>query len=508
MGLTLLTERHSEEIVGVISCFDRILIQGTLPGLCYAQGMTSYLYAHNIRIFDYPRFAQPLRDALRDNAERLAAENGLTIQFIRRTQSFRKEDKVQEMLRQRGDHPGLVCIFSAMEPCSSYQPWHDKQTGKTYLRPDDGKCLHYYFYFIDPELGLCYVRVPTWCPFRLQVYLNGHHWLARRLSRKGIDHTLLDNAFSQIEDFARAQRLADDWPVEKLHRQLDQFAARYCPVIRQLEVRYHWSLNQVEFATDLIFRRQPDLQAIYGNLTRTAIHTVKPDNVATFLGRKLYGHYQDEVGNRYNIRIEGTRIKHIMGPAAIKMYDKFGHILRLETTVNDVSFFQHYRTVEQRDGTPVTKWAPMKKSIYSLPALREAMQAANRRYLEFLSTLDDRSAGQDALQKVSEPVREKERSYRGLNFFSAADQTLIEALARGEFHLRGLQNKTLRSHLGEPTSGQVSRLLKRLRLHGLVKKVGHTYRYYLTGFGKRVIASGLKLKNLVLIPHLALAPAR
>src|SRR3970040_1687558 len=210
MGLTLLTERHSEEIVGVISCFDRILIQGTLPGLCYAEGMTGYLYARQIRIFDYPRFAQPLRDALRDNAERLAAENGLTIQFIRRTQSFRKEDKVQEMLRQRGDHPGLVCIFSAMEPCSSYQPWHDKQTGKTYLRPDDGKCLHYYFYFLDEELGLCYVRVPTWCPFRLQVYLNGHHRLARRLSRRGIDHTLLDNAFSQIEDFARAQRLADD----------------------------------------------------------------------------------------------------------------------------------------------------------------------------------------------------------------------------------------------------------------------------------------------------------
>ena len=279
-------------------------------------------------------------------------------------------------------------------------------------------------------------------------------------------------------------------------------------MIRQLEVRYHWSLNQVEFATDLVFRRQQDLQAIYGNLTRTAIHTVKPDNVATFLGRKLHGNYQDEMGNRYNVRIEGTRIKHTMGPAALKMYDKFGHILRLETTVNNVSFFQHYRTVEQRDGAAVTKWAPMKKSIYSLPALREAMQAANRRYLEFLSTLDDRSAGRDALRKVSEPVREQERCYRGLNFFSAADQTLLEALARGEFQLRGLQNKTLRPHLGEPTSGQVSRLLKRLRLHGLVKKVAHTYRYYLTWFGKRVIASGLKLKNLVLIPHLALAPAR
>jgi hypothetical protein len=508
MGLQLLSERRSDRIAGVLSCYDRMLIQGTLPGLCYAEGMTGYLYGHRVRIFDYPRWAQPLREALRENAERLAAENGLEIEFIRRAKSFRKEDKIHQVLQQRGEHPGLVWIFSTLEPCSTYRPWHDKTTGKTYLRPDDGKCLHYYFYFIDEELGLCYVRVPTWCPFRLQIYLNGHHRLACRLKRKQIGHTRLDNAFLQIEDLERSQKIADDWPVEKLHRKLDEWAERYCPVIRQFEVRYHWSLEQVEFSTDLLFRRPEDLQAIYGPLTRTAIHTVKPDNVATFLGRKLSPLYQGEIGNRFNIRIEGTRIKHTLGPVAIKMYDKFGLILRIETTVNDVSFFPHYRTVEQRDGRTVTQWARMKKSIYSLPALREALQAANRRYLEFLSTLDDPSAGIDRLQKVSEPVRENERSYAGLNFFSAADQSLIETLARGEFNLRGFQNKSLRAHLRENTSGQVSRLLKRLRLHGLVKKVGHTYRYYLTSLGRHIIATGLKLKNLVLIPQLAIAPSR
>jgi hypothetical protein len=508
MGLQLLSERRSDRIAGVLSCYDRMLIQGTLPGLCYAEGMTGYLYGHRVRIFDYPRWAQPLREALRENAERLAAENGLEIEFIRRAKSFRKEDKIHQVLQQRGEHPGLVWIFSTLEPCSTYRPWHDKTTGKTYLRPDDGKCLHYYFYFIDEELGLCYVRVPTWCPFRLQIYLNGHHRLACRLKRKQIGHTRLDNAFLQIEDLERSQKIADDWPVEKLHRKLDEWAERYCPVIRQFEVRYHWSLEQVEFSTDLLFRRPEDLQAIYGPLTRTAIHTVKPDNVATFLGRKLSPLYQGEIGNRFNIRIEGTRIKHTLGPVAIKMYDKFGLILRIETTVNDVSFFPHYRTVEQRDGRTATQWARMKKSIYSLPALREALQAANRRYLEFLSTLDDPSAGIDRLQKVSEPVRENERSYAGLNFFSAADQSLIETLARGEFNLRGFQNKSLRAHLRENTSGQVSRLLKRLRLHGLVKKVGHTYRYYLTSLGRHIIATGLKLKNLVLIPQLAIAPSR
>jgi len=163
VGLILLTERYAPQIAGVLSCWDRILVFGTLPKVCFAEGMTSYLYEHKIRIFDYPRFAEPFRNVLRENAERLAGENGVEIEFLRK-RNVRKEDRVKQILTKRGNHPGLVCILSAMEPCSTYKPWHNKNTGKTYLLPDDGKCLHYYFYFIDEELGLGYVRVPTWLP--------------------------------------------------------------------------------------------------------------------------------------------------------------------------------------------------------------------------------------------------------------------------------------------------------------------------------------------------------
>jgi len=171
VGLTLLTERHEHQIAGVLGCWDRVLIFGTLPKICYAEGMTSYLYERKVRIFDYPKFAEPFRNQLRENAERLAADNGIEIEFLCH-RKVRKEDRVQEILAQRGEHPGLVCILSAMEPCSTYKPWHNKSTGKTYLLPDDGKCLHYYFYFLDQELGLGYVRVPTWLPCRLQATLT------------------------------------------------------------------------------------------------------------------------------------------------------------------------------------------------------------------------------------------------------------------------------------------------------------------------------------------------
>jgi hypothetical protein len=504
MGLTLLTERHANQIAGVLACYDRILVFGTLPNICFAEGMTSYLYAHKVRIFDYPRFAQPFREQLRENAERLAAENGMEIQHIRK-KNIRKEELVQAALAKRGSHPGLVVIFSAMEACPTYQPWHNKQTGKTYLKPDDGKCLHYYFYFLDEELGLTYVRVPTWLPCRLQVYFNGHSWLAAQLRKRKIPHQLLDNAFVEIGDWKEAQRMADDWKAKRIHTKLDEFAQRFCPIFRSFGVHYHWSLDQAEYATDIVFHRQADLQPLYANLTRTAIHAVKPDNIATFLGKKLHGNYQDEMGNRYNIRIEGTRIKHTMGPVSIKLYDKFGLILRIETTVNDVSFFKHYREVEHRDGSKEMKYADMRKTIYSLPALRELLLAANRRYLEFLSAIEDDTAGIDKLNKIARAVEENGRSYRGFNFFDDDDQQLFQSLLRGEFNISGFQSRSLRLRLPGMTSGQISRLLKRLRVHGLIKKIGKTYKYYLTSFGKQAMTLGLKLKELHIIPQLSTA---
>ena len=508
MGVELLTERYKDQIAGILSCYDRIIVQGTVPGWCYASGMTDYFYKHQIRIFDYAKWAEPLREALRQNMERLAADNAIEIEFVRSKKSFRKEYRVKEILSKRGDHPGVVCILSAMEPCGSYKPWHDKKTHKTYLKPDDGKCLHYYVYFIDEDLGLCSLRVPTWCPFRLQFYCNGHGVLARQMSQRNIEYRVLDNAFGWIADFEQAQKLANQFRVEMLHRKLDGFADRYCPVVKPFALNYHWSLDQVEFATDIVFQRQSDLQAIYERLTRTAIHTVKPDNIATFLGRKLNGNYQDEMGNRFNTRIEGTRLKHTMGPVSIKMYDKFRLILRIETTVVNVSFFKHYRQVEHRDGTCSMAWAEMKKSIYSLAPLRELLLAANRRYLEFISTLEDDKVGTDKLHKISQPVQEKDRFYRGFNLFDPEDEELFEALSSGEFNISGFQNKDLRSRVKGKNTGQVSRLMKRLRTHGVAKKIGRTYKYYLTDLGKQIITLGLKLKNLYVIPELSAVAAR
>ncbi|MHB1421142.1 MAG: MarR family transcriptional regulator [Bacillota bacterium] len=499
----LLTERYSEKIAGVISCYDRVVIQGTLPGWCFDGGMTAFLNANKIRIFDYPQFANALREDIRFHAEAIAAENNLEIEFIRKINAFRKDDRIKKILAERGTEPGLVHIFSAMEKCTSYKPWHDKTTGKTSLKYDSGKCLHYYFYFIDKEYGLCYLRVPTWCPFRLQFYFNGHNLLATKLSRQGISYELRENAFLKIDNWEQAQSLSDSIRVEDLHQALDILASRYVPFLQRYGLSYRWSIMQAEYATDIVFKKQADLGPLYETLVRTAVHSVKPENIASFLGQKLHWNYQGEMGNNFNTRILGTRIKHQMGEVSIKMYDKFGIVLRIETTTNDVSQFRHYREVQHFDGSKESKVAPMKKNIYSLYILAQLLKESNRRYLEFISTFDDPSDGIKKLAKISDSVKEDDRSYKGFNFFSQADQKLFEVLARGEFNIRGFQNKMVRKFIPDLSPATVSRILKRLLLHGLIKKVARTHKYYLTKLGKAVITTGLKTRALFIIPSLA-----
>lgn len=503
MAKAQLVERYAGKIRGNLACFDRIVLTGNLPDIGHPEAMTKHLAGKGVRVFDFAAWAKPLSDEIHLHAEKLAKEYGLTIEYVAKPRSFRKEERIKALVDKRGSDPGLVHIFKVIESCTEFRPWHDKPSGKTFLRRKEGKCIHYYFYFIDPEMGLCYLRIPTWAPFRLQFYFNGHGLLASRLGEHGIGFDLRDNAFVSIADWTGAQELADKLDPAWLHRRLDGFVRHFCPIARHFRAPYYWSFMQVEYALDIVFHRQAELAPIYDTLIRTAVHAVKAPDVATFLGRKLTDRTPDEVGNNFETRIQGTRIRHHMGWASIKMYDKFALILRIETVCNDVSFFRHYRRVESPNRPPQTKLAPMRRSIYSLKPLQDAMAAANRRYLDFISTLDDPSGGIPHLDRVSRPTRKGHRSHRGFNLFTDADLRVFEAILQGQFNICGFRNKDLRQALSGTTPTQVSRLLLRLRLHGLVRKIPHQTRYFLTRLGRLVATAALGLRAFFVIPQLA-----
>jgi DNA-binding MarR family transcriptional regulator len=502
MAAVALTDRYAANLYGVLSCYDRIIITGTLPGACYAGGMTSFLFSRGIRIFDYPRFAEPLRDRIRERAQEVSEANDVRIEHVNKSH-VRKEDLVAGVLAVRGDAPGLVHVISAMESCPSYKPWLNKAKGHVFLRPDTGKCLHYYFYFIDEVLGLCYLRVPTWAPFTLQFYCNGHSVLAGALRREGIDFVQEDNAFLRLSDHGRAQALADEFSPELIHQRLQRYAHWLCPVADVFaQDDWHWSIRQAEYSTDLMFRSREILVPLYDALSRQAVLAADAPRVAGFLGKKITPQLAQEIGSRLSIRIEGRCIKHYIGAAGVKVYDKFSRVLRVETTVNDVSFFKHHRKVEHQGGVATRELAPLKKTIYSLIDLREILLGCNLRYLAFLSSLDDPSAGERDLQRLSQPRVGTDPSIKGLNFFSRTDHTLLRTLQHGEFNIHGWRRADLVARLHLPPSA-LSRQLRRLRLLGLIKKVTHTYRYYLTRLGRAAIAAACSLTRFNIVPAMA-----
>ena len=499
-----LVNRYALNMHGVLSCYDRILITGTMPGACYAAGMTSFLYSRGVRIFDYAQFAEPLRDRVRARALEVCASARLEIEHVSKSH-IRKEELVQRVLAKRGDAPGLVHVISAMEACPSYRPWHDKATGKTYLKGDTGKCLHYYFYFIDEQLGLCYLRVPTWAPFSLQFYCNGHSALAQSLKREGIDFAQADNAFLRIGDLPRAQALADALSPDLLHKRLDIYAQWLCPVLEVFGQSYHWSIRQIEYSTDLMFKSAGMLTPLYDSLSRQAVLAADAPRVASFLGKKITPVVAQEIGSRLSTRIEGRCIKHSMGAASVKVYDKFSRVLRIETTANDVSFFKHHRKVEHRDGHSTRELAGLKKSIYSLIDLREILLGCNQRYLAFLGSLDDTSAGQRDLQRLSQPrvQANADQTVKGLNFFNPAEQRLLQTLQHGEFNIHGWRRADLVHAKVPMTPSALSRQLSRLHVLGLIKKVAHTYRYYLTRLGRSAIAAACSITRFNIVPAMA-----
>ncbi len=501
----LITERYRDQIRGVISCFDRIVINGTLPDICHAGAMAAQLALRNKRIFDYGDFVNPIRNMLHENAKKVAAAHGIEIEAIRKFKEFRKEDRIKDVLASRKVENGLVHVFSAQENCNCFKPWHDKKTGKTFLKPSGGRCSHYYFYFLDELLGLLYVRVPTWAPFRLQICLNGHNWLANRLHRAGIGFKMNDNAFVDIENFSAAQELADTLDPVGLQRRLEHYARLACPVEEMFPSGWHWSIMQIEYATDIIFKRIEDLSPLYESLKMRAIQEVKINDVATFLGRNgLDEKFDGDGGSRYNVLIEGTRLKHSLGHSSIKLYDKFSHILRIETTTNDVSFFKHHRKVEHRDGSSSMKNAPVKKTIHSLGAVRELLYAANWRYLLFISRLEDDSSGRKELNKVVRKVEDAGgRSYRGINFFLKEDVEVILAVLRPEHLVSGLSARMLRRILPDWKKSRIYRAIRRLREHGLLKKIAGMFKYYVTQAGHRVFTAAMRIKECELIPALS-----
>jgi hypothetical protein len=501
------TQRFADSIVATLECHDRVIFKGYLPfgGDDHLNGWVDG--ALKLRRKDFLTFVEFQSSELVDHAQKLAAQTGALYRYFEQCPD--KKKLVDQLLRERPHDDGLVAVLCVKECCRTVKLVGGQGRPRLVFARRPHRVL--YFYFLDPAFGLVHLRVQTWFPYAIQVYVNGHDWLARQLLTKRIGFVQQDNAFTQIDDYAGAQRLANQFPhlpwVDVLNRWTQQFQ----PLLGQRwlgERDYYWVIDQAELSTDLLFTDRTTLARLYPELLHHALRNFSAEDILTFLGRRLHTRFDGEVlTDCKKDRVPGARIKHRVKNNWLKMYDKFGLILRIETVINQPREFKVRRRCT-RQGRQRMLWCPMNKGVANFYHYHAVARAANHRYLDGLANVQPDNQLGERLDRVSKPASLHGRRRRPLQVLHPREQELFRAVLRGEHRLNGFRNPDIARHLFPRSArtaaercrrtARVSRLLQLLRAHGLIAKVPHSYRYQVTPKGETVMNASLYLRHRAL----------
>jgi hypothetical protein len=426
-----------------------------------------------------------------------------------------KEQIAREFAAARHVKSGLVCVLQCLEPCWTFD-WVTTAAGTSTIRAEPGKCSHLYHYYVHPTFGWLYVRLQTWFPFEIQVGLNGREWLAGQMKREGLRHVRHDNKFLWIRDWHRAQQLLDeqlqtDWP-----RELDALQQQVHPLhpghLGRMPLKYNWTVFQSEWATDVVFRRQEELEPWFARWLRQAMLTFDHKDIRGFFGHapSLYRKGRNRIETSVLANFEGKRIKHWVGSNSVKLYTEANN-LRIETTLNDAGAIGVHRPpADDPSGAVIRR--PMRRSVVDLAQRGEFCQGVNERYAEALATTAETRSLRDLTEPLTRRVPEPgpqsgpaTRHVRGLNPLAEADAALLTAISDPRWMLHGLRNRDLVAALYPTTatepkekrrrSAHVTRLLRLLRGHGLLEKIARTHRYQVGEEARTRIQALLACRN-------------
>lgn len=499
--------RHADEISGVLSGFDRLRFRGTLLCLAHPQGMRSYLNSNNILLKDFKSYVEGATQLIVDHTKRLVKEFDRPYRFLA---SYRdsKEAIAAKIVERDKIEVGLICVLNAVESCYSYEVRRVAETRRLELIGRQQKCGHYYFYVQHPLFGFMHLRLQTWFPFTIHICINGREWLARQMASVGIRYQRADNCFLAIADFQKAQELANQQLRTNWSKVFKTLLRVYHPAYFELFPRYpqeyYWTVDESEWATDVVFRDQVALSRLYPSLLRHAGYHLDSTDVLKFLGRKLtakgklFGRFTGDVVTDIAQRADHVRVKHRINKNWLKMYDKQQRVLRVETTINDIKDMKAYRRVH---GDPQSKpdWRSLRKSVADLSRRAQISQASNARYLDAMAEVTATQPLGESLRALCKPAEIGGKRVRALQPWAPHDSKLLESIGREGFMVHGFRNRDLRTLLfgtnevsdqeRKRQSAKVSRQLRMLRAHGLIHKVLKSHRYQLTNRGRTIIAA-------------------
>jgi len=510
--------KYRDQIQGVLSGFDRLIFRGSLRRLNYghwdrnlearvAEGMEQYLWTNKILFKDYAQQVKRVSERVKEASLEAFHRQGLPVLFLRSPETD-KEALARRLAQERGIQSGLVCVLGTMEPSPTFE--HRRTHMVARLRP----CHVLYHYQIHPEAGWMHARIQTWFPCNVQIGVNGREWLARQMDQEGLKYRQQGNCFVWIEDYGQAQKLMNRQLETNWAELLNGLAGQWNPVHESIFERYpasyYWSAYQSEWATDIVFDEAGFLRRLMPLLVRHGMLSYSSADVMRYLGRKVNqsgaipANFNGTLETDLKHRQEGERVKYRMTGNSAKFYDKAyserGSVLRgAETTINTVQDFRAYRA---KAGGPEEDlpWRPMRKGIADLHRRAEVSQKANERLLNALASVDDSRSVEELTVDIQKHTHWNGRRVRGLRPW-AEDLGLFTAIHRGDFLINGLRNGDLQKLLydGEAESAAerrrrsaaVSRKLRMLRAHGLIRKVSRTHRYHVTDAARVILVAVL-----------------
>ena len=492
---------HRGDLLGSLTTVDRLIVHGHLSRLWFANHMAYLLDRLGVHILrDFGRFMRGASDKVIGHAVALASKAGRPFIYQDRVVKG-KDDLARRIAARDGVTEGLICVFSTVETAMCFA------LAGGAIRPRLRKCLHLYFYVIDRELGFMHIRLQTWFPFQIQVYLNGHEWLARQLERRGVDFDRYENTFLRIDDLALAERLCGRFIRRRWSRLFDAFARRVNPWLSVIRHQgfgsYYWCIDACEVSTDLMWSSRRRLLDILDDLFDHAIRAFAADDVVRFLGLKHRPKTAD-VETRHARRPEGRRIKHRVRHNWLKLYDKMS-VLRVETVINNPADFRVLCFEHDRRGRRHRLWKPMNKGVHNLWRYIQIGEATNRRYLNALADVTPSGPAVAQLDSLCRPHFHHGRHYPRFNPVSSSDAQLFQAVLSSAHLISGLANRDLQRQLwtAPPTDPldarrrcqRVSRLIRKLRGHAVLAKVPSRRRYRLTPLGRRLLAAAIHYRH-------------
>lgn len=493
-GVAAFVAAHRQDITGVLSGWDRLRMQGVLRPLYQPNAMESFLSRIGVRRVEFADYARSITQRIRERAVAWAQAAGRSCVYVRKA-SVSKEEVAREMVAREGITHGPVGVLSAVEPCRAWQARGNRATQHLEFQLLPGKCIHLYFYLLHEQMGLLHLRLQTWFPFLVQVCLNGREWLARQMQAAGVAFTKCGNCFTQLGDVLMAQKLAATQAQTDWGAFLEGLLAECHPVHREviapLGLSYYWTAAQTEYATDVMFAEAAPLRRLYPKFLRYGLEHFGSEDVLRFLGTKepRLEIFKGEVTSDVKRRAEGVRIKHRREGNSLKMDDKQGQVLRVETTIIHPEEFTVYRA---KEGDPAGKksWRDLRRGIADLHRRAQVSMAANGRYLEALAATETAQTLGEVLQPLCRRRKRQGRPFRALRPLAPEDWRLLQAVNDGAFASNGFRNSDLRTALFKKPaasrteqsrqSALISRRLALLRAHGLIRKVSGSYRYHLT----------------------------